>query len=276
LFFDAVWKIPEARQQASKENSFDVVWKILESNQQQRRTVLKWCGRSRKRGSKQERRTAVAAMARARLAVHGASGSYCPLGFCVFLFCSALLLQAGFADVNQDLLNQINKYRIAENLPALTENQGAACVAQGLANYYKGKACTNSTGADVLDGSEPENLPAVLPTCNLQPDNVENGFIAPDCVPTGTSPADASLVAFQNYTEFYGYSEQLNMTQFTSAGVGSVDNEWFVLVLATNESGGNFVSQNLDPNASASPSHQGIALTLTATLVAALAMCLFL
>jgi hypothetical protein len=37
-------------------------------------------------------------MARARLAVHGGSGSYCPLGFCVFLFCSALLLQAGFAD----------------------------------------------------------------------------------------------------------------------------------------------------------------------------------
>jgi hypothetical protein len=66
------------------------------------------------------------------------------------------------------------------------------------------------------------------------------------------------------------------MTKFTSAGVGSVDNEWFVLVLATNESGGNFVSQNLDPNAAASPSHQGIALTLTATLVAALAMCLFL
>jgi hypothetical protein len=178
--------------------------------------------------------------------------------------------------VNQDLLNQINKYRIAGNLPALTENQGAACVAQGLANYYKGKACTNSTGADVLDGSEPENLPAVLPTCNLQADNVENGFIAPDCVPTGTSPADAYLVAFQNYTEFYAYSEQLNMTQFTSAGVGSVDNEWFVLILATNESGGNFVSQNLDPSAAASPSHQGIALTLTATLVAALAMCLFL
>lgn len=98
LFFDAVWKIPEARQQASKKNSFDVVWKIPESNQQQRRTVLKWCGRSRKPSSKQERRTAVAAMARARLAVHGGSGSYYPLGFCVFLFCFALLLQAGFAD----------------------------------------------------------------------------------------------------------------------------------------------------------------------------------
>lgn len=196
------------------------------------------------------------------------------LGWSIFLnfreYCERMLA------VNQDLLDQINKYRIAGDLPALTENKGAACVAQGLANYYKGKACTNSTEGDVLDGSEPENLPAVLPTCNLQPDNVENGFIAPDCVPTGTSPADASLVAFQNYTEFYGYSEQLNNTQYTSAGVGSVDNEWFVLVLATNESGGNFVSQNLDPNAAASPSHQGIALTLTATLVAALAMCLFL
>lgn len=178
--------------------------------------------------------------------------------------------------VNQDLLDQINQYRIAGNLPALTENQGAACVAQGLANYYKGKACTNSTGADALDGSQPENLPAVLPTCNLQPDNVENGFIAPDCVPPGTSPADAYLVASQNYTEFDAYSEQLNNTQFTSAGVGSVDNEWFVLILATNESSGNYVSQNLDPSAAASPSHQGIALTLTATSVAALAMCLFL
>ncbi len=196
------------------------------------------------------------------------------LGWSVFLnfreYCERMLA------VNQDLLDQINQYRIAGNLPALTENQGAACVAQGLANYYKGKACTNSTGADALDGSQPENLPAVLPTCNLQPDNVENGFIAPDCVPPGTSPADAYLVASQNYTEFDAYSEQLNNTQFTSAGVGSVDNEWFVLILATNESSGNYVSQNLDPSAAASPSHQGIALTLTATSVAALAMCLFL
>ena len=72
--------------------------------------------------------------------------------------------------------------------------------------------------------------------------------MGPTCVPAGTSAATAPKLAAANVTMSQAYTAYVNDSKFVSAGVGSVGNQWFVLVLATNSSGGNFVNQDLDPS----------------------------
>lgn len=164
---------------------------------------------------------------------------------------------------NSDLLSSINQYRAQQNLSALTLNTGAACVAQQVANQYKGSPCSNTTGADTVSGQEPQLTQTVLTNCNLQIDNVKDGYIAPECVPTGTVSASATQVAYANITASPTYNGELNNSKYVSAGVGSVDSAWFILILATNTSTGDYVSQNLDPSGASIAS---ICFTLTAIL----------
>jgi len=162
--------------------------------------------------------------------------------------CWAIVIQAALAaDGNEQFLDDINQYRESLSLSAFTTNSGASCVAQQVAEQYKGTACTNSSGTATVSGLEPQLDESLLSKCKLQLANVKDGFIGPTCVPAGTSAANAPKLAANNITMSPAYT-QLNDTQFVSAGVGSVDNAWFVLVLATNDSGGNFVNQDLDPS----------------------------
>lgn len=161
--------------------------------------------------------------------------------------CCALLIQSGLgADANAAFLSNINEYRLSQGLPAFGTNAGASCVARQVAEKFRGTSCTNSTGTDTVDGQEPQFDDALLKKCNLQLVNVKDGFIGPSCVPAGISAADAPKVAAINITKSQ-YAE-LNDTKYVSAGAGSVDNAWFVMVLATNASEGNFINQDLDPS----------------------------
>lgn len=89
---------------------------------------------------------------------------------------------------------------------------------------------------------------SLLSKCKLQLVNVKDGFMGPTCVPAGTSAANAPKLAANNVTTSPAYLEYLNDTKFVSAGAGSVDNAWFVLVLGTNTSEGSYQNVDLDPS----------------------------
>jgi hypothetical protein len=171
----------------------------------------------------------------------------------IVLFCCswAIVVQSALADGNAQFLDDINQYRLSQSLPEFKANSGAACVAQQVAEQYKGTPCSNSTGTATVSGQEPQLDESLLSKCNLQLVNVKDGFMGPTCVPAGTSAANAPKLAANNVTMSPVYTEYVNDTKFVSAGAGSVDNAWFVLVLATNASGGNYVNQDLDPSSHA-------------------------
>ncbi|KAG0576060.1 hypothetical protein M758_5G051400 [Ceratodon purpureus] len=170
----------------------------------------------------------------------------------VFCCCWALVIQSALAaDGNSQFLDDINQYRISLSLPEFTSNAGAACVAQQIAASYKGTKCSNSTGTATVSGEEPQLSESMLSKCNLQLVNVKDGFLGPTCVPDGTSAASAPKLAAESVTMSQAYTVYVNDSKYVSAGVGSVDNQWYVLALATNASGGNYVNQDLDPSSHA-------------------------
>jgi len=139
------------------------------------------------------------------------------------------------------LLEDINKFRQERKLPVLTENENAACLAEQIAEQFKGQSCNNATGEDTVPGNEPQfsNYPQLLDSCHLNISNTKDGVILPDCVPD-SNPA----IAFNNYTVVTSqYFQYVNDTKFVSAGV-ALEDSWFVLVLATNTTGGSFQTYN--------------------------------
>lgn len=135
-----------------------------------------------------------------------------------------------------NLYQEINKYRTSLNLTALTKNDNAKCLADEIADQFKNQACTNTTGANTVPGTEPQfpNYPDLLTKCHLNVSNTRDGAVMPACVP-GLVP---SLV-LTNFTQSL-YSDSLNDTKYTGIGIGSEDN-WIVVVLTTNTPEGSFV-----------------------------------
>ncbi|XP_030974760.1 uncharacterized GPI-anchored protein At5g19250-like [Quercus lobata] len=153
------------------------------------------------------------------------------------LLCSILLLihPVSCANENDNLLQGINAYRVNLNLTALKKNDNAECLAGELADQFKDQPCTNTTGSNTVPGTEPQfsDFPNLLTKCHLNASVTRDGFIMPACVPN----LDPSLV-LSNYTESQ-YSESLNDTKYTGAGIGSKNN-WIVVILTTDTSTGNF------------------------------------
>eukprot|EP01018_Ginkgo_biloba_P005579 Gb_16655 [translate_table: standard] len=141
--------------------------------------------------------------------------------------------------LNNQVLENVNKFRQEMKLPILTENTNAACLAQQMAEQFKGQPCTNATGEDTVPGTEPQlpNYPQLLDHCHLNISDTRDGVVLPDCVPNSNPD-----IASQNITGLQ-YLQYVNDTKYVSAGVGSADS-WFVLVLATNTTGGNFQAFN--------------------------------
>lgn len=172
-----------------------------------------------------------------------------PMAMALYCCCWALFIQSALAaDGNSQFLDDINQYRVSLSLPELTSNTGATCVAQQVAETYKGTTCSSTSGTATVSGEEPQLNESLLSKCNLQLVNVKDGFMGPTCVPAGTSAATAPKLAASSVTMSQAYTAYLNDSKFVSAGVGSVDNQWYVLALATNASGGNYVNQDLDPS----------------------------
>ncbi|XP_057956770.1 uncharacterized GPI-anchored protein At5g19250-like [Malania oleifera] len=148
-------------------------------------------------------------------------------------------------DEEEKLLQGINAYRASLNLTALAKNDNAECLASKMADEFKNQACTNTTGANTVPGTEPlfANYPSLLDKCHLNVNNTRDGAVLPACVPN----LDPSLV-LSNFTQSQ-YSQYLNDTQFIGLGIGS-DGNWIVVVLTKNTSGGSFVTETADNSAS--------------------------
>ncbi|KAK9992543.1 hypothetical protein SO802_027528 [Lithocarpus litseifolius] len=153
------------------------------------------------------------------------------------LLCSILLLThpVNCANENDNLLQGINAYRVNLNLTALKKNDNAECLADELADQFKDQPCTNTTGSNTVPGTEPQlsDYPNLLTKCHLNATVTRDGIIMPACVPN----LDPSLV-LSNYTKSQ-YSQSLNDTKYTGAGIGS-ENNWIVVILTTDTSTGNF------------------------------------
>lgn len=139
------------------------------------------------------------------------------------------------SDEEDSLLQGINKYRTSLNLTAFVKNENAACLADQIAEQYKGEPCTNSTGSNTIIGTENHfpNYPDFLAHCKLNISNTADGSIMPACVPN----LDPTLVLW-NFTKSQ-YSGDLNDTKYTGAGIAS-EGDWIVLVLSTNSSQGSY------------------------------------
>lgn len=135
------------------------------------------------------------------------------------------------------LLQGINSYRASLNLSSLTKNKYAECLAKEIADQFKNQPCSNTTGSNTVPGTETQfqNYPSLLAKCHLNVTNTRDGDILPACVPNLVP----SLV-LTNFTQSQ-YSQNLNDTKYTGAGVGSEKN-WIVVVLTTNTSDGSFLS----------------------------------
>ncbi|GAA0152747.1 hypothetical protein LIER_11151 [Lithospermum erythrorhizon] len=142
-------------------------------------------------------------------------------------------------DSEDSLFQGINQYRTTLNLSGLTENDKAECLADEMADQFKGQPCTNTTGSNTVQGNEPQfaNYPRLLAKCDLNVTNTRDGKIMPVCVPN----LNATLV-LSNYT-LSQYSQYLNDTAYTGIGIGTEEN-WMVVVLTTNTSEGSFVPAN--------------------------------
>ncbi|KAL9232829.1 hypothetical protein vseg_007894 [Gypsophila vaccaria] len=138
-------------------------------------------------------------------------------------------------DEEDNLLQGINKYRTSLNLTTLTKNENAACLAEQIAEQFKGRPCTNTTGSNTVPGTEDQfpNYPDFLSHCHLNLTDTKDGEVMPACVPK----LDPSLV-LTNFTKSQ-YSGYLNQSTFTGVGISS-EGDWIIVVLSSGSSGGSF------------------------------------
>ncbi|KAL9248094.1 hypothetical protein vseg_021454 [Gypsophila vaccaria] len=145
-------------------------------------------------------------------------------------------------DEENNLLQGLNSYRTSLQLPALTKNKQAGCLADELAEELEDHPCVATTAANAIPagatGSNFINYPKLLKKCNIDPNTTTNGVILPVCVhklvPT---------LVLTNYTRT-GYARYINDSRFTGAGLGSED-DWMVVVLSTSTVGGSFASSGV-------------------------------
>ncbi|KAK1591058.1 hypothetical protein Q3G72_001546 [Acer saccharum] len=172
-------------------------------------------------------------------------------------------------DEEDTLLQDINKYRASLNLTALTKNDNAECVADEIADQFKDKPCTNTTGANTVPGTEPQlaDYPNLLAKCHLNISNTQDGIVMPACVPNLVPD-----IVLSNYTKSQ-YSNHLNNTKYTGAGIGS-DGNWIVVILTTSTPEGNYVTDksNNAENAASLLSKIGLGYNLLFCLIGALLM----
>lgn len=142
---------------------------------------------------------------------------------------------ARFLDTSSRLLDGINKYRSSLNLSSLTENTNADCLAEQIAQAFKGQDCSNSTGSDTVPGTEEQfpNFPNYLSTCHLDAAVTRDGSVMPACVP-GLVPD----LVLSNYTKSQ-YNENLNSSNYVGVGIAD-EGDWVVVVLATDTPTGNY------------------------------------
>ncbi|XP_059654433.1 uncharacterized GPI-anchored protein At3g06035 [Cornus florida] len=134
-------------------------------------------------------------------------------------------------DKENDLLQGINRYRSSLGLPPLAKNDNAECLADEIADKLEDQPCTRAIGTV----PEFSNYPDALKKCHSNVKTTKDGVILPVCVPNRVP-----TLVLTNYTHS-PYATYLNKSKYTGVGIGSED-DWMVVVLATNTPAGNFVS----------------------------------
>ncbi|KAL2468553.1 Glycoprotein membrane precursor GPI-anchored [Forsythia ovata] len=141
-------------------------------------------------------------------------------------------------DVKHDddhLLQGINSFRQSSNVPPLAKHDNANCLAEEIADQLEDKPCVSNYTASSMP-SQLANYPSLLKKCKIDINSTRDGVILPVCVPHRV----ATLV-LTNYTQSQN-SRYLNNSKYTGVGMGHED-DWTVLVLATNTPGGTFASK---------------------------------
>lgn len=142
------------------------------------------------------------------------------------------------ADDEDSLLQGLNSFRQSQNLPALTKNRNAECLADEIADQLEDQPCTTITSTSNIVPTTPSqisNYPKLLNKCIIDANTTTDGAILPVCVhklvPT---------LVLTNYTRSQ-YAKQLNNSKYTGVGVGSED-DWTVVILTTSAQAGSFAS----------------------------------
>ncbi|KAG8099236.1 hypothetical protein GUJ93_ZPchr0013g34229 [Zizania palustris] len=154
---------------------------------------------------------------------------------CFLVLASCFLHCARSDGSDSQLLKGINSYRASLKVPALSENKNAACLADQLAQQFKGQACSNTTGSNTVPGTEQQfpDYPKLLDHCHLNASVTEDGQVMPACVP-GLVPD----VVLTNYTKSQ-YNQYLNDTKYSGVGIAN-EGDWVVVVLSTSTGSGDY------------------------------------
>ncbi|KAK2646944.1 hypothetical protein Ddye_022139 [Dipteronia dyeriana] len=189
----------------------------------------------------------------------------------LFLLCFLWMNLTVKCDTDEEdtLLQGINNHRATLNLTALTKNDNAECLADEIADQFKDQPCTNTTGANTVPGTEPQlaDYPNLLVKCHLNISNTQDGIVMPACVPNLVPD-----LVLSNYTKSQ-YSNKINDTKYTGAGIGS-DGNWIVVILTTNTPEGSYVTDksNNSNNSASLLSKIGLGYNLLFCLIGALLM----
>ncbi|XP_047339446.1 uncharacterized GPI-anchored protein At3g06035-like [Impatiens glandulifera] len=157
------------------------------------------------------------------------------LCFTLFLVSSLLLPQSVTCKDSDedDVLQGINNYRQSLQLPELTKNKKAGCLADEIADQMDKKPCPSIV---TITGQSPLSTYSTLVNkCKIEPSSATDGIVLPVCVPKLTS-----TLVLSNYTRS-PFARYLNDSKYTGAGMGSKD-DWMIMVLTTNTQSGSFES----------------------------------
>lgn len=135
-----------------------------------------------------------------------------------------------WGDKENDLLHDINIYRKVQNLPILEENYDASCLAIKFAYDLKDKHCEDFHDFHPLPSRNPSipNFQKSVWKCNITINTTKDWVLMRVCVP-GLDEDDL----FSNYTRDSHFTEYLNNSKYTTAGVG-FGGDWNVLIVSTN------------------------------------------
>ncbi|XP_022946761.1 uncharacterized GPI-anchored protein At3g06035 [Cucurbita pepo subsp. pepo] len=150
-----------------------------------------------------------------------------------FLFFSSPVLSK---DEEDNLLQGLNSYRQAQNLPPLAKNAKADCIAEEIADDNKDQPCAVTTAKSNVVPSRPSQITKFMDyaeKCKVDINTTTDAIVMPVCV-----PKLVQTLLLANYTHSQ-YAKYLNDSRFVGAGVGSED-DWMVVVLTTGASGGSF------------------------------------
>ncbi|KAM0034114.1 hypothetical protein Hdeb2414_s0016g00493661 [Helianthus debilis subsp. tardiflorus] len=110
-------------------------------------------------------------------------------------------------------------------------------MADQIADALEHKACSTMAGPSIITSTQPRyaNYPDIVKKCDIDINTTTDGVILPVCV-----PKRVPTLVLTNYTQS-SYASYLNNSRYSGVGIGK-ENDWVVLVLASNTPAGTFAN----------------------------------